>query len=63
MPTRLILAYAILAVLVLAGAAFAWWTKHNSRERRDARARSRLAERYRQRDEAAGRAATDKLTL
>jgi len=59
MPTRLVLAYAILAMLVLAGAAFAWWTKHNSRDRRDARARARLAERYRQRDEAAERAATD----
>ena len=59
MPTRILLAYAIIAVLVLAGAAFAWWTRHNSRDRRDARARARLAERYRVRDEAAERAATD----
>jgi len=59
MPTRLLLAYAIIALLVLAGAAFAWWTAHNSRERRDARAKARLAARYRLRDEAAGCAATD----
>ena len=59
MPTRLLLAYAIVAVLVLSGAAFAWWTPYNSRDRRDARARARLAERYRLRDEASGRAATD----
>ena len=59
MPARLLVAYAIIALLVLAGAAFAWWTAHNSRSRRDARARTRLAERYRLRDEAAARAATD----
>jgi hypothetical protein len=59
MPTRLLFAYAIVALLVFAGAAFAWWTAYNSRDRRDARARARLAERYRVRDEAAGRAATD----
>ena len=59
MSTRILLAYAILAVLVLAGAAFVWWTAYNSRDRRDARARARLAERYRLRDEAPGRAAID----
>ena len=59
MPTRLLVAYAIIAMLVIAGAAFAWWSAHNSRSRRDARARARLAERYRLRDEAAGRASAD----
>jgi hypothetical protein len=53
MPARLAIAYGIIALLVLAGAAFAWWTAHNSRSRRSARARERLAERYRKRDQAA----------
>ncbi len=60
MPTRLLVAYGLIALPVLAGAAFAWWTAYNSRSRRDARARTRLAERYRRRDEAAGRAAADR---
>lgn len=59
MPTRLVVAYGIMALMVLAGAAFAWWTVHNSRSRRDQRARARLAERYRLRGEAARHAATD----
>jgi hypothetical protein len=53
LPMRLVTAYGLIALLVLAAAAFAWWRAHNSRERRDARARNRLTKRYRQRLDAA----------
>ena len=54
MPMRLVIAYALIALMLLAAAGFAWWRTRNTQQRRDERARSRLAERYRQRDEAAG---------
>lgn len=61
MTTRLLVAYGLIALMVLAGLAFAWWARHNSSDRRAERSRTRLAERYRQRDEAAAeRAATDR---
>jgi uncharacterized iron-regulated membrane protein len=53
LPMRLVIAYGLIALLMLAAAAILWWRARNSRERRDARARDRLAERYRQRLEAA----------
>jgi hypothetical protein len=60
MPMRLVIAYGLIALIALAGAAFAWWHSHNSQHRRDARARTRLAKRYRQRDEAAVDRAADR---
>jgi hypothetical protein len=52
MPTRLLVAYGLIALMALAALAFTWWSTHNSQSRRDERARERLAERYRLRDEA-----------
>ena len=53
MPARLLIAYGLIALMVAAAAAFAWWKSRNTRTRRDARARARLDERYRLRDETA----------
>ena len=52
-PMRLVIAYGLIALMVLAAVGLAWWRAHNSQRRRDERARSRLAERYRQRSEIA----------
>ncbi len=38
MPTRLIIAYALIALLVLTAAGIAWWKVHHSRERVEERA-------------------------
>ena len=51
LPTRLIVAYGIMALLVLAAGALVWWAAYNTRDRRNARDRARCHERYRQRDE------------
>ena len=53
LPMRLIVAYGLIALMVLAGAAYFGWRAYNSQRRRDDRARGRVAERYRKRDEAA----------
>ena len=51
-PTRLLVAYTLIAVMALAVAALVWWRARNTQNRQNARAASRLAERYRQRKEA-----------
>ena len=60
-PTRLIIAYGLIAAMLLAAVAVALWSVRNSWHRRDARDRARLAKHYQRRDEAAAaeRAATD----
>jgi threonine/homoserine/homoserine lactone efflux protein len=52
-PNRLIIAYGLIALMGLAILAWIGWRARNTRPRRDARARSRLAEHHRRRDEAA----------
>lgn len=46
-PTRLIVAYALIALLIVAATGIAWWSVHFSNERIDARkeARRRAARR------------------
>lgn len=56
--TRLFVAYGLIAFMLLAGLAIVLWKMHNSRPRRDARARTRLHDHYRKRDEAAVEQAT-----
>jgi HAMP domain-containing protein len=58
MPARLLVAYGLIALMALGVLAYAWWRSHNSQSRRAARARERLAERYRLRDEAAPESAS-----
>jgi hypothetical protein len=54
MTTRLLVGYALIALLVLATAAAIWWkTYYNSPRRVHARARARHTKRLRRRDEAA----------
>lgn len=60
MTTRLVIAYGLIALLMLAAAALAWWMSHNSRRKRDERARHRLEERYRSRDAAIAAADHDR---
>ena len=50
---RFYLACALIALTALAALAWLWLRRRNSWERRDTRARDRLAERHRLRDEAA----------
>ena len=50
--TRLLVAYGLIGLMVLAAVAFIWWRAHNTQERRDTRARTKLAEYYRKRDQA-----------
>lgn len=57
LPARLVVAYGLIALMVLAVAALVWWGAHNTQHRRSERAKHRLAERYRQREEAARTAA------
>ncbi len=59
--TRLLVAYGLIAAMLLAGVAVALWNIRNSWQRRDARDRARLAKHYQRRDDAAAaeRAATD----
>ena len=52
---RLLIAYGLIGLMVLAAGAFVWWRARNTQERRDTRARTRLAEYYRKRDETAER--------
>jgi type VI protein secretion system component VasK len=52
-PTRLVIAYGLIAAMALFALAVVLWKARNSRHRRGLRAQARLAERYRQRDEAA----------
>ena len=53
LPMRLVIAYGLIALMALAGAAFVWWRVRNTQARRDERRRGRLAEHYRKRDEGA----------
>jgi threonine/homoserine/homoserine lactone efflux protein len=55
-PTRLIIAYGLIVVMGLAVLAWIGWRAYHTQQRRDERARSRQAERHRQRDEAAAAA-------
>lgn len=41
MPTRLIVAYALIALLLVVAAGIAWWKVHHSRERVEERAKAR----------------------
>lgn len=52
-PARLLVAYALIVLLVLAAIALAGWRASRTQRWRDRRANERLAERYRQRREAA----------
>jgi hypothetical protein len=52
LPGRLVVAYGLIALVVLAAAAFAFWRSRNTQAIRDGKARVRLEERYRVRDEA-----------
>jgi hypothetical protein len=56
LPLRLVIAYGLIGLMVLAAAAALWWRARNSYARRDERARVRLARHYRRRDEAAAAA-------
>lgn len=60
LPARLIVAYGLIAVMLLGGVALALWTVRNSQDRRDLRARNRLSEHYRKRDQAAAEQAATK---
>jgi hypothetical protein len=51
MTTRLVVAYALIALLVLAAAGIAWWNVHHSRPRTEARQRARRRAAQRLRDE------------
>ena len=51
-PTRLLVAYGLIALMLLAAVAVAVWSARNTWHRRDARNRARLAKHYQQRDEA-----------
>lgn len=53
LPTRLLVAYGLIALILLAAVAVVLWTVRNSQDRRDSRARARLSEQYRKRDQAA----------
>ena len=53
LPTRLIIAYGLIALMSFAILALIGWRAYHTRERRDARARTRQAEYHRRRDEAA----------
>ena len=59
MPTRLVVAYGLIALMVIGAAALVWWRARNTHHRRDTRARAALEERYRLRDEAAAKTAED----
>ena len=50
--TRLLVAYGLIAAMLLAAAALAFWSMRNSWQRRDARDRARQARRYQARDAA-----------
>ena len=52
MSTRLLVAYGLIAAMLLAAAAVAFWSMRNSWQRRDARDRARQAKRYQVRDDA-----------
>ena len=52
-PTRLIIAYGLIALMGLAVLAWIGWRAYHTQRRRDARARTRQAEYHRRRDEAA----------
>jgi hypothetical protein len=56
LPMRLVVAYGLIGLMVLAAVAWAWWRARNTHPRREARERARLAEHYRRRDEAAAAA-------
>ena len=57
--TRLAVAYGLIALMLLAAVGGVVWKLRNTQQRRDERSRARLAERYRQRDEAAAQAPRD----
>lgn len=57
MTTRLIIAYSLIALMVIVAAAMIWWKAYHSTRRVDARRRAKLAENYRRRGEAAEAAA------
>ena len=52
-PTRLIIAYGLIALMGLAIVAWFAWRAYHTQQRRDARARIRQAEYHRRRDESA----------
>ena len=60
LPMRLVIAYGLIAVIVLAAVAVAVRIVRNSQPRRDLRARALQTEHYRKRDEAAAKQAATK---
>lgn len=54
LSTRLLVAYGLIALMVLAAVALVVWVRHNSPRRRHLRERARDAEHFRRRQEAAG---------
>jgi hypothetical protein len=56
LPTRLVVAYGLIALLVLAAVAMVWWLRHNSPHHRDQRQKARDVARYRLREQAAAEA-------
>lgn len=57
MTTRLVIAYSLIALLVLAGAAVVWWNVYHSTRRTEARRQARLNEKNRRQDQARAEAA------
>lgn len=51
MPTRLIIAYSLIALLTVAAAAWAWWIAHHSPKRVEARRRARTLEQHARREQ------------
>ena len=56
MPTRLIIAYSLLALLILAAAAAIWRIRHQSPKRVEERRRARTLEQHSRREERRARA-------
>ena len=53
LPARLVIAYGLIALLVLAAVAMVLWLRHNSPHRRHQREKARTDEHYRRRQQAA----------
>ena len=52
LPTRLVIAYALIGLILAAGITMFFWMSRNTQRHRDARARARLEKRRRLRDRA-----------
>ena len=56
LPARLLIAYSLIALMVLAAVALALWLRHNSPHRRYEREKARTDAHYRRRQQAAAAA-------